>query len=611
MPRTRNWLPWLWIAAVYLLLAAISWKRWVNPIVDCGREMYVPWQINEGKMLYRDLFFMYGPFVPYWHALLFKVCGTHLNVLYGVGLALVAVQAGLVFVIARRLLTTSLALLAAILFLSQFAFRPGLGNLVFPYSFNANYACTLNLIALWLVLRHSAAAATVRDRRPAQYAEETGAHRPLPQPLLWAGICVGLSLLCKQEIGIAGLAFLLIYAVVSTCHSRSAIRDCAMSLGIAVGLPLLGYGFFASQIGMRTLLLDYLWPREILGQMKFFEQHVVGTLFAPRAVLYQLGRSLTTVVALTVILCGAWAASRYVHRVAGFLWIVLITFLLIASDCADPFFRFLEHNHLYAGNLIFLLIGLIAAFRSRATPNARGSTLLWISLFALFSTWRAPLFAGISAYSSFFMAASVVVFLWVWTEWIPRLWAVIDITVWQRHATTAFTVLCLLQVGRNVAISRTQMTYALKTPRGELYAHRDIGPVLDELKTFIREKTQAGEPLLLFPEETSLYFLCDRRSPSKYYQFAPALIVNVGEEQRLIQEADDAKVRFVTVSNRATAEYGRPYFGIDYYPHIREWLLAHFHLVKTIGNPIRSLPPPPTGRFWPSEGYGIEIYERN
>ena len=47
---------------------------------------------------------------------------------------------------------------------------------------------------------------------------------------------------------------------------------------------------------------------------------------------------------------------------------------------------------------------------------------------------------------------------------------------------------------------------------------------------------------------------------------------------------------------------------------LREWLLAHYHLVKTFGEnvpPPRPMPPPPPSRYWPSEGYGIEVYERN
>ena len=65
------------MAVVAVAALSVSWQRWANPIVDCGREMYVPWRILEGDVLYRDLFFVYGPLVPYWHATLFLVFGVH------------------------------------------------------------------------------------------------------------------------------------------------------------------------------------------------------------------------------------------------------------------------------------------------------------------------------------------------------------------------------------------------------------------------------------------------------------------------------------------------------------------------------------------------------
>jgi hypothetical protein len=594
MSRTRQWLPYICLGVIYLLLVVISWKRWANPIVDCGREMYVPWQISEGKMLYRDLFWMYGPLVPYWHALLFKLFGVHLNVLYAVGLMLTATQTALIFVIARRVLSESLALLAGALFLCQFAFRPSLGNLVFPYSFNAAYACALNLTALWLVLRQ-------REQRSETLL------------LFCAGICVGLSLLCKQEIGLAALAYLLVYLAVPQARPPSApvsgqprerLLTTACCLFPALVLPLLGYGWFASQLGLGTFLHDSLWPRETLAQMKFFEQYVVGTLFDPKAILYLLGLSLWGMGTLWVVLGGAYIAQRFLPRFSSVIWITAVALALIASPWSDSVFRFLELNHLYAANLILLLIALVSTVRAR-------SALFWISLFALCNTWRAPVFAGISAYSSFFMPASVVVFVWFWAEWIPAAGKRMDGNRWRFCLVTALVTLCVLQLSRSLVVFRVQLSHRIESQRGMMIVHRDIGPALVEAMRFLAANTRQDEPILLFPEETSLYFLCDRHSPSRYYQFAPALMPAAKEERALIRDANAAGVRIATVSNRSTTEYGKPYFGLDYYPLIREWLLSNFHLVKTTGNPIRPIPPPPPSRYWPNEGYGIEIYERN
>jgi hypothetical protein len=166
-------------------------------------------------------------------------------------------------------------------------------------------------------------------------------------------------------------------------------------------------------------------------------------------------------------------------------------------------------------------------------------------------------------------------------------------------------------MGRHMVGFRAQLTVRIATKRGEMVVHHKIGPVLSELIRFLASNTKPGEAVLLFPEETSLYFLCDRVSPSKYYQFAPGLMPTEKEELTLIADAERARVRFVSVSNRATTEYGKPWFGIDYFPRVREWLLANFHVVQTIGDPTRPVPPPPPSRYWPAEGYGIEVYQRN
>jgi hypothetical protein len=54
------------MAAAGAIMLHISWGKWGDFIVDYGREMYIPWQLSEGKILYRDIYVnQYGPFAPY------------------------------------------------------------------------------------------------------------------------------------------------------------------------------------------------------------------------------------------------------------------------------------------------------------------------------------------------------------------------------------------------------------------------------------------------------------------------------------------------------------------------------------------------------------------
>ena len=73
------------LAALWASLVYSTWATSGQPTVDCGREMYVPAVLSEGKTLYRDVWYLYGPAAPYVNSFLFRLSGVRLNVLYWPG----------------------------------------------------------------------------------------------------------------------------------------------------------------------------------------------------------------------------------------------------------------------------------------------------------------------------------------------------------------------------------------------------------------------------------------------------------------------------------------------------------------------------------------------
>jgi hypothetical protein len=60
------------VALAFVLMAALSWRKWPDAIVDFGTRLYIPWRLLAGAVLYRDLYyFAGGPFSQYFNALLF------------------------------------------------------------------------------------------------------------------------------------------------------------------------------------------------------------------------------------------------------------------------------------------------------------------------------------------------------------------------------------------------------------------------------------------------------------------------------------------------------------------------------------------------------------
>src|SRR5262245_21210399 len=49
------------IAIAAVITLARTWDTWPDPVVDFGRELYLAWQVAEGRTLYVDLTHFSGP----------------------------------------------------------------------------------------------------------------------------------------------------------------------------------------------------------------------------------------------------------------------------------------------------------------------------------------------------------------------------------------------------------------------------------------------------------------------------------------------------------------------------------------------------------------------
>lgn len=144
------------IAVLFVLLAAATWRKWPDFFVDFGVQLYIPWRINEGAVLYRDLFYMSGgPLSQYFNALLFKLFGVSFSTLIWANLAIAATLLGIMY---RRFLAVSdavtatsicLATVAAFIFANYTAI--GNYNYIAPYTHDAVHGVFLSIVVIGLL----------------------------------------------------------------------------------------------------------------------------------------------------------------------------------------------------------------------------------------------------------------------------------------------------------------------------------------------------------------------------------------------------------------------------------------------------------------------------
>jgi hypothetical protein len=61
-----------------------GWRRWPDVFVDFGWQLYTPWRLASGKVLYTDIAYFSGPLSPYWNSLWFRLFGPGLMILVAV-----------------------------------------------------------------------------------------------------------------------------------------------------------------------------------------------------------------------------------------------------------------------------------------------------------------------------------------------------------------------------------------------------------------------------------------------------------------------------------------------------------------------------------------------
>jgi len=608
----RRDLPWVvFIVVSFAVGLAVSWERWGNPLVDCGREMNQPLRLVRGEMLYSAVRHIYGPLSPYVNAMLYRVFSPSLGVLYADGIVTSIVILALVYWLARRLMGPVASTAATLSVMWLCAFKQA-GNYVLPYSYSALHGSALGLVSLALLIRflelrgaeHSPASEEpqVRDSRAAA--------RRANLFLMFAGITTGLATLAKTEMGLAALCAGVI-AVVLSCYPNSRRAPVFGVIFIApVALLVVGvYGYIGTVVGWQTLADDsFVFLRHLPPDLVYFNKRVSGfdqpfqsvvQMFGAAA---RLGSLAVTIAAISMLLTrrtnepvparvsiGEFTVSDAGRASYGQIWLLLAASLLVFI--LIPFAGSLAWETGPYLAMPLLLLGLLAIEfvrhrrqLSRGIFNPKTVVLMTILVYALASLARVILrVRSGGAYSSYLLPASVIIFTYAWAQPFGNLFRESRTRNVARNIAVGLILAdAILTAGLLSVRFRDKNTYALNTDKGTIIAIPDVGQGMDEAITFIKRETSVGEPVAVMPEGSSLDFFTDRVNPLREEITTPGYLDLAGE-QRAIEQLKQSNTRFVFVTNRPTSEFGPKVFGKDYCQVLMQWIDENFEECAIFG----------------------------
>jgi hypothetical protein len=236
--------------------------------VDMGHDGYQLRQmldLSEGAVIFRDTFDQYGPLTGYLNTAGFLALGRRLlSVKYFLA-GWYAVIGGLLFMMARRWLSRSLAAFSVILWVGLGPFYQH-GIMISAHVYLLLFQTVATLIALRAV-----------HLEPRRYAI--------------VGVLAGLSAASKMSMGVAFLAAILLYLLLRVLAERGALRPAAKAaVAVSIGFAIV-IGFALALLWANGALRDWYlqtvaFPREFYlsyGQIPFDDSGLVARL-APRLV---------------------------------------------------------------------------------------------------------------------------------------------------------------------------------------------------------------------------------------------------------------------------------------------------------------------------------------
>ena len=143
------------LLAIFTITCIATWGHCGDLLVDCGREAYIPYAVSQGKVLYKDIFCIYGSFAYLVNAFFFKIFSPNLNVLYVIGTIFSGFFILGTYFCSRFFLSKSISASVCIFLMYSIIFDNGIFNFIFPYSYAIVFAATFAIWILYFLLEYT------------------------------------------------------------------------------------------------------------------------------------------------------------------------------------------------------------------------------------------------------------------------------------------------------------------------------------------------------------------------------------------------------------------------------------------------------------------------
>ena len=597
------WSPVLLLLAS-LVMVVISWGKWMDILVDFGLQVYTPWQLSQGQVLYKDIIYIHGPLSAYIHSFLFMVFGSGISILAWFNIGLIIILTAIIHHLFRSLFNPLTGFLAALSFIVVFAF----GN--YLQVSNYNFVC-----AYEYTLPHGVFLSFVAIHQFVAYLRN-----PLSRTLFWIGLLSGLILLTKPEAFLAEITAIGAGLLLAFQFQETSLKNKLYKILIffsAFFIPSLIFVFYFSfHMPIEQALespfthLTYIFNSEIKSTP--FYKAVTGTDFLWTNLSYMfivLGIYLFVYTILTFINKGV--AHRYGNNRAPY-WVCFSGFLALLILFKDYIFWMDLMRPLpliltvYIGILIYRWF-----FHSQTLQDKkRQLAIVVLAVFSLVLLLKIFLKVHVQHYGFALTLPGFLIFVALLTHELPLLFKKFQGSAWVPSAFGLAFLLAHTGMMGWISFYMYQMKdFPVGKGRDRVYdfaPHRMGTPAKPYVRgilfnyalEWIDQELDPGEKFVTLPAANMLNYMSRRSSPIITGLYNPGALLLTGESL-VLNSLQENSPDYIVLVDQEFAHFGARFFGKDYFQATFKWIVQNYTVAQQIGS-----------RPFSNQGFGIQILKR-
>jgi len=582
------------LVSVGAAMTWISWLKWADLMVDFGEQVYLSWQVSEGRVLYKDLVQVHGPFAVYLHALVFKLLGPGILTLALFNIFLTATLSYLIYILIRKSSDQLTATACALVFITLFALGQYKGggnfNFICAYVYELPHGIALSFLSLYLFSR---------------YIEK----KTLPR-LAQTYFCAGLVFLTKVEVFLAAISAIT-FAMALTFYLQSLdraswFRNILVCTGSFLFGPFLFFIYFSMHVSPGQAMTFIASPWIHVFNSSTVALPIYKWTMGMDSIennLIQLFKFsfLGFAVMIAVILGNRWISRASYSKpiiislgglAAGLLFALIRRFDLLELLRPLPLIT-----------LLIIIYYFLQVIQNRKSDLGKHLTQLALSIFSLTLLLKIIFNTHIYHYGFALALPATLVCLRAVLYELPRHKKLFPGST--DFYRSAMVVLGLFLIMSHTALGHT--IHQLKTyPVG---SGRDIildydpeleprGPIVAETLKYIQDHVEPHAGIATMPAGNTINYLTRHPNPLRMHGLNPVEAHIFGEEQYL-KELKSVSPEYILLVETDFTILGFRYFGKDYAQGIYQWVQEHYAVEKQFGAE------PFTGK-----GFGIQILKR-